>query len=88
MIRAHRVTGNEGKRVDGKSVGFTVPTLQSRNWRVAILLQTKSAVLFSVVVEPRKTATNKKRLSGQARGAKENRGVRRAQGGKEATRAA
>ena len=64
----------------GKSVGFTVPTLQSRNCRVAILLQTKSAVLFSVVVEPRKAATDKKRLSGQAREAKENEGARQGDG--------
>lgn len=67
--------------VEGESVGSTVSTLQSRNCRVAILLQTKSAVLFSVVVEPRKAATDKKRLPGQAR--RSERGV-----GRETTRAA
>lgn len=62
--------GVEGERFHG------LPTLQSRNCRVAILLQTKSAVLFSVVVEPRKAATDKKkRLPGPGEGKKERRGA-------------
>lgn len=62
--------GVEGERFHG------LPTLQSRNCRVAILLQTKSAVLFSVVVEPRKAATDKKNVSlGQAK-------ERRSEGGR------
>lgn len=57
--------GAEGAKLQRKVSQCRRP-LQSRNWHVAILLQTKSAVLFSVVVEPRKVVTQWKSLWPQA----------------------